>query len=149
MISWSLMAGHTIAQTVLCSLLEHAANNVLRIFSMIDKCFMTHLYSYTRHFMSVVGGNSYGYLTVLRYYTYSSVGIVMGYRLDGRSSIPGSGMRSFSTPQYPDRLKGPPRFLFSGYRGLFPRWWSGLGMELYTHLHLVHIYIYYFTANGF
>jgi hypothetical protein len=44
----------------------------------------------------------------------------MGYGLDGRGSIPGSGMRSFSTPQYPDRFWGPPSFLFSGYGGSLP-----------------------------
>jgi hypothetical protein len=49
----------------------------------------------------------------------SSVGIATGYRLDGRSSIPGRD-KIFSSPQRPDRLWGPPSLLFNGYRGSFP-----------------------------
>jgi hypothetical protein len=51
----------------------------------------------------------------------SSVGIAMGYGLDGRASIPGSSRRSFSTPQSPDWLSGPPSLPLNGYWGLFSR----------------------------
>jgi hypothetical protein len=40
--------------------------------------------------------------------TESSVRTAMGYGLDGRGSIPGRGTRFFSSPQHPDRLRGPP-----------------------------------------
>jgi hypothetical protein len=43
----------------------------------------------------------------------SSVGIAMGYGLDGRDPTPGRGKRSFCTPQRPDRL-------WSGLQALFP-----------------------------
>jgi hypothetical protein len=44
----------------------------------------------------------------------ASVGIVTGYRLDGRGSIPGRGKIFFSSPQRPDRLLGPPSLLSNG-----------------------------------
>jgi hypothetical protein len=50
----------------------------------------------------------------------SSVGIKMGYGLDGRDSIP-SRSKFFLTPQLRDRLWCPPRLLHNGYRGLFRR----------------------------
>jgi hypothetical protein len=45
----------------------------------------------------------------------SSVGIAKGYELDGRGSNPGRG-KSFSFPQRPGRLWGPPRLLSKGNR---------------------------------
>jgi hypothetical protein len=45
----------------------------------------------------------------------SSVGIAMGYGLDGRGLIPGKGKRFFSTPQLLNRLWGPPNLLSNGY----------------------------------
>jgi hypothetical protein len=47
----------------------------------------------------------------------SSVGIVMGYRLDTPGSIPGSA-RFFFFPQCPDRPWGPPSLLSNGYQGV-------------------------------
>jgi hypothetical protein len=49
----------------------------------------------------------------------SSVGIAMGYGLDGPDSIPGNA-KMFSSSQRPDRLQGPPSLLSNGHRGLFP-----------------------------
>jgi hypothetical protein len=46
---------------------------------------------------------------------------VTGYEMNGRDSIPGRGI-NFSILQSsprPDRLWGPPSFLFSGYQRLF------------------------------
>jgi hypothetical protein len=51
---------------------------------------------------------------------HSSVGIAMGYRVDGAGYIPGSA-RFFSSSYRPDRLWDPPRFLSSGYRGWVKR----------------------------
>jgi hypothetical protein len=68
----------------------------------------------------------------------SSIGIATGYGLDDwgvRVRVP-VGSRIFSSPR-PDRLWGPPSFLHNGYRGLFPRRWSGQGVKLATHLQLV------------
>jgi hypothetical protein len=67
----------------------------------------------------------------------SSVGIATRYGLDGRDSVPGRGRRSFSTPQRPDPLWGPPSLLSNGHRRLFPRRKSGRGVKLTTRLHLV------------
>jgi hypothetical protein len=49
----------------------------------------------------------------------SLVGTATGYGLKGRVSIPDRGKNFFSTPQRPDRLRGPLSLLSSGYRGLF------------------------------
>jgi hypothetical protein len=49
----------------------------------------------------------------------NEVGILMGYRLDGRVSVPSRGKRFFSIPQHADGLWGPPGLLSDGYRGLF------------------------------
>jgi hypothetical protein len=53
----------------------------------------------------------------------SSVGIATGYGLDGRGARVQVPVRSriLTSPYRPDRLCGPPSFLSSGYRGLFPR----------------------------
>jgi hypothetical protein len=51
----------------------------------------------------------------------SSVGIVTGYRLDGRGLFPGRAKKFISTPQRPDRLWGSPSLLSNGYRGHFLR----------------------------
>jgi hypothetical protein len=58
------------------------------------------------------------------------------YGLDDRGSIPGRGMRFLSSPQLSDALWGPYSLLPNGYREIFPRKWSGLGVKLTTHLHL-------------
>jgi hypothetical protein len=62
------------------------------------------------------------------------VGIATG--LDGPGSNPGSA-RFLSSPQRPDRFWGSPSLLSNGYRGLFSRGYSGRGVKLTTHLHLV------------
>jgi hypothetical protein len=49
----------------------------------------------------------------------SSIGIVTGYVLKGRGSIPGRD-KVLSTPQRPDRLWGPLRLVFKGYQCYFP-----------------------------
>jgi hypothetical protein len=49
--------------------------------------------------------------------SYSAVGLVTGYELESRESIPGRGNRFFSTPQRPYWLQGPPSLLSNGYRG--------------------------------
>jgi hypothetical protein len=51
----------------------------------------------------------------------SSVGTVMGYRLDGRDLTPGRNKIFFSKSQCPDRHWGPPSLLSNGYRELFLR----------------------------
>jgi hypothetical protein len=66
----------------------------------------------------------------------SSVGIAMGYGLDGRGSIP-SRRKRFLPTQRPERLWGPPSFLSNGYRGLFPREQSVWHVKLNTHLQLM------------
>jgi hypothetical protein len=50
----------------------------------------------------------------------SSIVIGTSYGLDYRGSIPGSGKASFSIPQRPDQLCGPPSHLSNGYRSLLP-----------------------------
>jgi hypothetical protein len=62
------------------------------------------------------------------------VGIVMGYGLGGRGSIPGRDNRFFSTPQHPAPA---PSLLSNGYRRLYPWGVKRPGVELTTHLHLV------------
>jgi hypothetical protein len=66
----------------------------------------------------------------------ASVGIATGYGLDGWSSIPGRDKRFFSSPQRPHRFCGPPSFLSSWYRELFPRRVKRPGREA-DHLHLM------------
>jgi hypothetical protein len=52
----------------------------------------------------------------------SSVGMVTGYGVDGRGSIPGSGKRYFSSAACLDRLWGPPSRMYNEYNGaFFPR----------------------------
>jgi hypothetical protein len=41
----------------------------------------------------------------------SSAGIETNYGLDSRVSIPGRGKIFFSTPQHPDRPRGPPNLM--------------------------------------
>jgi hypothetical protein len=62
----------------------------------------------------------------------SSVGIAMAYGLDGRGSIP-SRARFFSAPQ---RL-GPTQAPIQWVPGALPRGWSGRGVKLTSHVHLV------------
>jgi hypothetical protein len=50
----------------------------------------------------------------------SSVSIVSDYGQGDRGSIPGRGKGFFLWPLCPDRLWGPPSFLYNGYRGSFP-----------------------------
>jgi hypothetical protein len=52
----------------------------------------------------------------------SSVGITMGYGLDGRGSISGRAKRFPFTPQHPDQFWSPPSLLPNEYRGLVLRW---------------------------
>jgi hypothetical protein len=60
-------------------------------------------------------------MSVNIYCTYSSVGIAMGYRMDGLDLNPSSA-RFFSSPQHPDQLWGPPSLLFNGCKAA--RAWS-------------------------
>jgi hypothetical protein len=69
----------------------------------------------------------------------SAVGIAAGYGLDDQEvgvQVP-VGSRFFTSPCYPERLWGPLSLISNGYRGLFPRGWTGRGVKLTTHLHLV------------
>ena len=52
-------------------------------------------------------------------------------------SNPSRGTRFFSSAKHSDRPWGPPSLLFSGYRCLFPWWYSLWGMNLNTHLCVV------------
>jgi len=45
---------------------------------------------------------------------------VLGLWLDDRCLIPSRCRKLFSSPPRPGRPLGPPRFLSSGFRGLFP-----------------------------
>jgi hypothetical protein len=69
----------------------------------------------------------------------SVVGIATSYGLGNRGVEVRApvGSRTFSSPRCPDRLWGSPNLLSDGYRGLFPRSWSGRGVKLTTHLQLV------------
>jgi hypothetical protein len=49
----------------------------------------------------------------------------------------GRGWEFLSSPPRPDRFWGPPNLLSNGYQGRLPCWWSGRGVKLITHLHLV------------
>jgi hypothetical protein len=61
------------------------------------------------------------------YYTYNiKVGVAqsiqrLGYRLDGRGSIPRRGRDFISSLPRRDRFRGPPSFLSNGYRGNLPK----------------------------
>jgi hypothetical protein len=63
---------------------------------------------------------------------YSSVRIVLGYRLHSQGSIPSRSKRFFSAPQHPDPLQGPPSLPSNGYQGLFSQ-----GVKLTTYLNQV------------
>jgi hypothetical protein len=67
----------------------------------------------------------------------SSDSTANGYGLDDLGSISGGDCEFFSSTPCADRLWGPPCLLSNGYWGLFPRGYSGRGMKLTTHLHLV------------
>jgi hypothetical protein len=56
----------------------------------------------------------------------------LGCELYDRGWIPGRGRDFYSSLQCPDRLWSTHRFLYSGCGG-----WSGRGVKLITHLHLV------------
>jgi hypothetical protein len=59
--------------------------------------------------------------------------LATGYGLDGRRvSIPGRGMKFFSSPQRTYRLRVPPCLLSNRYRGLFPRGKSNWSVKLTT-----------------
>jgi hypothetical protein len=73
-----------------------------------------------------------------RYICVSVVGVATGYGLDdwGVGVLVPVGSRIFFSLNRPDRLWGPPN-LSNGYRGHFPRGWSGRDVKLTTHLRLV------------
>jgi hypothetical protein len=68
---------------------------------------------------ALVSSGTYHYTHLSRY----SDGLRAGLPRN-RSSIRGRGKRFFCSPRSPDRLRGPPSPLSSGYRGLFPRDYS-------------------------
>jgi hypothetical protein len=51
----------------------------------------------------------------------SSAGIVMGYGLETKGSIPEAVKKFLSSPQCPDRLQGLPSLLSNEYRERFPQ----------------------------
>jgi hypothetical protein len=69
------------------------------------------------HFKLIVVNKHTSFLLLID----SSVGIVMGYKIDCRDSISGRGNNFLSTPQRPVRLWNPQSLLSNGYRGPFPR----------------------------
>jgi hypothetical protein len=64
--------------------------------------------------------------TTIRRSRGSSVSIVTDYGLDDRGSIPDRGRGFLFQSLRPDRLWGPPSLLSNGYRGPFPRGYSGV-----------------------
>jgi len=63
----------------------------------------------------------------------SSVDVVPTSWVDSRR---GTKFLSYS-PKRPNRLRGPTILLFNVHQVLFPRGWSGQGVELTLHLHIV------------
>jgi len=66
-----------------------------------------------------------------------SIEIKLGVGRLGFNSRQGQLCDIFPSPSRPHWYWGPPSLLYSGYRGLLPRGWSGRGAKLTTHLHLV------------